>query len=130
MKPLQQTISIFLITVLCLGLAGCWFAVGGAAGGGTAIYFKGRLQENISRNMHQVHEASLAALQTMEMAVLEQDKKVDSTSIRAQYPDGTNVWINTKYLSTNTTQVRIRVGVLGDEPRSRRIWEEIRRHLP
>lgn len=125
----KQRVCAIVIMALCFGLSGCWFALGGAAGGGTAIYLKGRLQENVGRNMHTVHEATANALRSLELPILKEEKKVESTSFESRYPDGTNVWISTKYLSANSTQVTIRVGVLGDESRSRQIWEEIRRHL-
>lgn len=129
MYNFKQKICVFIILTLCLGLSGCWFALGGAAGGGTAIYFKGRLQEDIGRNMHTVHEATRSALNSLGLDISKEEKKVDSTSFEAKYPDGTNVWINTKYLSANSTQVTIRVGVLGDESRSRQIWDQTRRNL-
>lgn len=129
MQSIKQTTGAFLILILCFGLSGCWFAIGGAAGGGTAIYFKGRLQENIGRNMHTVHEATRSALNSLELDISKEEKKVDSTSFEAKYPDGTNVWISTRYLSANSTEVTIRVGFLGDESRSRQIWDYIRRNL-
>ncbi|MFN2268266.1 MAG: DUF3568 family protein [Desulfonatronovibrio sp.] len=129
MYNLKQKICAFIILTLCLGLSGCWFALGGAAGGGTALYFKGRLQENIGRNMHTVHEAARNALNSLEIEISKEEKKVDSTSLEGKYRDGTNVWISTKYLSANSTQVTIRVGFIGDESRSRQIWDQIRRNL-
>jgi hypothetical protein len=129
MNTARQHLCILVLAAFCMGLAGCWFAVGGAAGGGTAIYFKGRLKEDIGRNMHTVHDAARSALNRLELPILKDEKKVESTSIESRYPDGTTVWINTKYLAANSTQVVIRVGLVGDESRSRRIWDEIRRDL-
>ncbi len=129
MNIIKQNICILVLAAFCLSLSGCWFALGGAAGGGTAIYFKGRLQENIGRNMHTVHDAARSALNRLELPILKEEKKVDSTSFESKYPDGTNVWINTKYISANSTRVTIRVGLVGNETRSRQIWDEIRRQL-
>ena len=129
MYKAKQVMGTFLVVFFCLSLSGCWFVLGGAAGGGTAIYFKGRLQEDIGRYMHEVLEATRSALVSLNLPVEKEEKKVDSTSFESKYPDGTNVWINLSYRSANTTRITIRVGIVGDESRSRQIWEEIRRHL-
>lgn len=129
MNALKQKICALTVVCLCFGLSGCWFALGGAAGGGTALYFKGRLQENVSREMHAVHDAAVRALESMGLPLNKEEKTVDSTSLESEYPDGTKVWISTKFLATNSTQVTIRVGILGDESRSRAIWDELRRQL-
>lgn len=129
MNNIKQKFSALLLVSLCFSLSGCWFALGGAAGGGAALYFKGRLQENVDYDMQTVHEAARRALHNLDLPVHKEEKKVESTSFESKYPDGTHVWINTEYISTNSTQVTIRVGVTGDEHRARQIWDAIRRQL-
>ncbi|MFW5730631.1 MAG: DUF3568 family protein [Desulfonatronovibrionaceae bacterium] len=129
MNALRQKICALAVVCLCFGLSGCWFALGGAAGGGTALYLKGRLQENVSREMHAVHDAAVRAIKDMDLPLNKEEKKVNSTSIESEYPDGTHVWIHTRFLATNSTRVTIRVGFMGDESRSRDIWDELRRQL-
>ncbi len=124
-----QKTCILLILFLCMGLSGCWFALGGAAGGGAAIYYKGWLREDVARNMHTVHEATIKAMHVQNIIVEEEEKRIDSVRIKGKYRDGTNVWIHIDYLAANTSHVRVRVGVLGDESRSRAIWEETRRQM-
>ena len=130
MCRIKQSACLIIIVFFCLSLSGCWFALGGATGASTAIYFKGRLQENIGRDLHTVHGATQQALNRLELPILKDEKQVSSVNLESNYPDGTHVWINLRYLSANTTRVTIRVGLVGDESRSRQIWEEIRRQLP
>lgn len=129
MTAIRQKIYFLLILFLCLNLSGCLFALGGAAGGGAAIYYKGWLREKVARNMYTVHDATLKAMEVKDIILEEETQKTDVIRIQGKYLDGTNVWINIKYLTTNSSQINIRVGVLGDENRSRAIWDEARRHM-
>jgi hypothetical protein len=129
MTNIKQKYCALLIVFLCFGLSGCWFALGGAAGGGTAIYLKGRLQETTAHNMLDVHNATLLALKNQHLPIIEETKKTDSTSIRSRYEDDTNIWITIDYKSVNSSVITIRVGILGDESRSRDLWDQIRKQL-
>ncbi len=129
MIAIRQKTYFLLILFLCLNLSGCLFALGGAAGGGAAIYYKGWLREKVARNMYDVHEATLKAMEVKNINLEEETEYTDRFRLQGKYMDGTNVWINIKYLTTNSSQINIRVGVLGDEPRSRAIWDEARRHM-
>lgn len=129
MKNRKTKVSALLIFLLCFNLSGCWFALGGAAGGGAAIYYKGWLRENTARNMHTVHEATLKAMEVKKIHVEEEIRRTDLVRIRGRYQDGINVWINIEYLAANTSRINIRVGMLGDETRSRAIWNEARRQM-
>ncbi|WP_291323658.1 DUF3568 family protein [Desulfonatronospira sp.] len=129
MKIIRQKTGILLFIFLCLNLSGCMFALGGAAGGGAAIYYKGWLRENVAHNMHEVHQASLKAMETKNITLEQETRKTDEIRLQGNYMDGTSVWINIKHQTTNTSEIRIRVGVLGDETRSRAIWDEARRNM-
>ncbi len=129
MKNRKTKISALLIVLLCFSLSGCWFALGGAAGGGAAIYYKGWLREDTARNMHTVHEAILKATEEKNIHVEEETRRTDLVRLRGRYQDGTNVWINIEYLAANTSRINIRVGILGDESRSRALWNEARRQM-
>ncbi|WP_291318407.1 DUF3568 family protein [Desulfonatronospira sp.] len=129
MTATRQKLYFLLILFLCLNLSGCLFALGGAAGGGAAIYHKGWLREKVASDMYNVHEATLKAMEVKNISLEEETEFTDRFRIRGKYMDGTNVWITVKHLTARSSQVNIRVGVLGDESRSRAIWDEARRHM-
>ncbi|WP_052507100.1 DUF3568 family protein [Desulfonatronovibrio magnus] len=129
MYHLKQKICMGMIVLFCFGLSGCLFALGGAAGGGAALFFKGRLQENISYDFQTTNQAVRQGLSSLTLPLTKDEVDVDSASFESKYPDGTHVWIGTRYIASNTTRVTIRVGVTGDEHRSRQIWDEIRKYL-
>jgi hypothetical protein len=50
--------------------------------------------------------------------------------MESEFADGTNVWIDAQSIAEGRTKLTIRVGVLGDEARARRVYEAIKQHLP
>jgi hypothetical protein len=123
-----------LAFVLCLaiqicGCTGAALLAGGAVGAGSVVYVKGRLQEQLNSPLAQVHEAVLAALQDLQLPVKEDKKDLLVAKIRSELANGDPVWISLSSLSEDSTEITIRVGILGNETRSRRLLGKIRGHL-
>ncbi len=119
------------IAGLALTGTGCTALVIGAAGGAAgAVYIMGKLQEEVSYDVRTVHEAVVAGLKDLELKVLEDRSDKLSAHLESRFADGTKVWVGLEALEPSRTKITIRVGLTGDEVRSRRILEAIKRHLP
>ena len=123
---------LFLVLGLAIQISGCTGAAllaGGAAGAASVVYVKGKLHEQFSAPLNKVHEATLASLKEFELPVKEDKKDKLTAKVRSQLADGDLVWIDMHSLAESSTRITIRVGIFGDESRSRRLLERIRSHL-
>lgn len=129
---LRRFALVALLLALSIEVSGCppaLFVAGGAAGAGAVVWVKGKLEEELNVPLGKVHQASLAGLKELELPIKEDRKDMLSAEIESQFADGKDIWISIRSLAESTTKITIRVGVLGDQPRSERIIEAIHRHL-
>lgn len=122
-----------LLGVLAAGLLisqqGCIFLVVGAAAGAvaTAHYADGILRTNEGKAMPEVWEATLAAVQEdLKYPVTKADESPTECILNAAGPEGAKVKLWLVPFSDNVTDLRIQVGLLGDEAISRDILAKIR----
>lgn len=120
MKPL----ALLLVMVL---LNGCVALVAGGAGAGAVAYTKGEYGNRYDKPYDSTWQAALDALHQMGISVYNTSK--DGGLIEGTRQDGTKVRLALQSIDANTTQVRIRVGKLGEEDFSRQIDLTIRRLL-
>ena len=117
-----------LVGLVC---SGCFaFAVGAAGGVAGAVYVMGKLKDEVDHPVPVVHEAAVAAMKDLELKVTEDKVDKLSAHVESAFSDGVNIWIDIDSVSDSRTLVTIRVGVVGDEVRSRKIYDTIRQHLP
>lgn len=122
---MKKTLWLFM----AFFLTGCAaVVVGGVAAVGTYTYVSGQLKYTHNGNLDSTYQATLSACSSLQLVVVNQDKKLSKASMRVKEGDR-DVWISFKVISSTTTEVSIRVGYLGDEVASRRIHEEIRANL-
>lgn len=127
---LKRILFAALLTVSSMQLTGCFaLFVGAAAGAGGVIWATGKLQQDLNAPLDRVQKASLAALKKLELPILIDKKDKLTGKIESEYADGKRVWIDTDYVTKETTKISIRVGTLGDEKRSREILDTIIRYL-
>ena len=129
--------SIFRIVdgVLCVfvGLfcSGCLALAVGAAGGAVgAVYVIGKLKDKVDHPMPVVHEATVAALNDLELKLSEDKVDKLSAHMESEFSDDAHVWIDLESVSDSRCRLTIRVGLSGDEVRSRKIYDTIKQHLP
>jgi len=124
-------ILLMLSTVLlAMQLAGCAaLLVGGAAGAGSVVYIKGQLKENVDASVSRTHDASISALKELKLPIIEDNHDRLSARIKSQAANGSDVWIEIESLGSESSKVTVRVGIMGDEPKSRQILDAIHRHL-
>lgn len=114
-------------------LSGCAAAVlAGAAGGagvGTAVYIEGEDSRVHGASLDQTWSATLDALKQMNIRVEKSDKDALGGTVEAKRADGTDVKIKEEPAEGNTTRVKIRIGVFGDQDGSEAIQNKIDRSL-
>jgi len=126
----KTAIGIILILVMCLSLTlqGCLLLAAGAgagAGAATVAYVKGELKTTYAASLNRTWDATLGALKDLQINVRSTKKDATGGNIEATKADGTSVKINLEPAGPNTTSVRIRVGLFGDEEASRVINRQI-----
>lgn len=109
----------------CLALA-----VGAAGGAAGAVYIMGKLQEELNYPVPVVHEAAVAAMKDLELRLSEDKADKLSAHMESEFSDGARVWIDLDSVSDSRCRLTIRVGLTGDEVRSRKIHDKIKQHLP
>ncbi len=124
----QPVLGVGLLLAACV-LSSCAAAVlAGAAGGagvGTAVYIEGEDSRVHKANLDQTWTATLDALKQMNIRVEKSDKDALGGTVEAKRADGTDVKIKEEPAQGNTTQVKIRVGVFGDQNASEAIQNAI-----
>ncbi len=123
-----------ILVLICLGLMlqGCLLlAVGAGAGAGVATvsYVKGELRTTYAASLNRTWEATLSALKDLQLNVHSTKKDATEGDIEATKADGTKVKINLEPAGPDTTSVRIRVGMFGDEEASKTINRQIASRL-
>ena len=122
------------LLVLCLFLTACaapLVAFGlGAAGGVVAYkYHEGQTIVVYEAPFEKTWDATLVALNQMQMRVESSSHDISSGKITAKRADNTLVYISVKYQSADRTEVKIGVGPVGDKEGSDAIAKKIREVL-
>jgi len=125
---------IFLLPVIFfLFLAGCGalvvFGVGTAAGIAGYKWYEGSLTVIYEAPYITAWEATLKALEKMELDIKSQKHDLTKGTIKAQMKDERSVTVSLAYKSAQQTEVEIRVGFFGDKDASDTIQEGIRKEL-
>jgi len=120
---MKRTLLIALIACSSLALfSGCAaLLVGAAAGAGGVAYTQGELKNTESVALSTAHRAAERAAKDLKFAVLKSQLDGLGGLIEARTASDQKVTIKTKQVAAKATEVRIRVGLLGDETASRQI---------
>ncbi len=117
-----------ILVGMSLMLQGCVLlavGAGAAAGVGTVAYLKGELQTTYAASLDQTWQATLDALSDLNYHVTLSQKERTEGVVEARLVGGDTVKINVSVAGPGTTQVKIRVGIFGDEPESRTLNNKI-----
>jgi hypothetical protein len=118
------------VAPLALGLTGCGalLLVGGA--GTSAIAFAtGELRSTEETSMAELDAATRQALEALGYGAIEAEREEERVRWRARTAGGDPVDIRLRARGADRTEVRIRIGVFGDEARSRLVLEQIHQSL-
>lgn len=126
-----------ILTALCLGVSvlsnqGCVaLVVGAAVGAGGFAFIKGNLEQNLDHSVKEVYNASLKALDKLKIDVYKKTLETHHGVIYGytERQDKTRVKITIQALTEKASNIKIRVGWVGDESRSIEILEAIKKAL-
>jgi len=130
----RRTISL-TGCVLLAALAGLSLAPLGCSptlvGENTAVYSMGKLRARIDREMNAVYEASVKALEELEVTVTEKSKDAFAARVVGKTADERTITIRIEPEGDASTIMSIRTGVIGEqtEARARAIYDKIREIL-
>jgi len=126
------TVADWVLCVLFgLYCSGCLaLAVGAAGGAAGAVYVKGKLKDEVNHPVSVVHEATVAAMNDLELELSEDKVDKVSAHMESEFSDDTHIWIDLESVQDSRCRLTIRVGFSGDEVRSRKIYDAIKQHLP
>ncbi len=99
------------------------------AGAGGWAWYKGEIKATEQAPLDKTWNATLATMKDLEYPVTYKAKDALAAELKAVNSSGTTININLKKLSDNSTEIRIRVGTIGDEPLSRTIISKIEDHI-
>lgn len=120
---------VLLVALLSTGCPAVALVTGVGLGAGTYAWIKGELKHTYPDTFDNVWNASLDALQAMEMPVVSQNRDQLKGTIMAKRADGSDVIVGIKSKSEKTTEVGVRVGPLGNRDASTRIHDIIQTRL-
>ena len=128
----MRNVGIMMGLVGCslLTLSGCAVVLLGAgAGAAGATYVMGKLEDEIDAPVPKVQRATVAALKSLDLPVnMERGDKL-AAELESETADQKKIWVSINSLTSSRSKLTIRVGLLGDEVRSRQILQAIRTRL-
>jgi hypothetical protein len=131
----KQTTS--LAWLQCCGLAlllatsaGCIAVVAGAAaGGGAYAYSKGEVVSSEPTTLDRTWKAVEAGVKELQFVVEVKEKDALSARMETRGANDKRVIIKLRNINEKVTEIRIRVGLFGDESYSRQVLDKVRANL-
>lgn len=96
---------------------------------GSAQYSLRSLEANVDATLDESHAAVLDAVEALQFELTSERKDALNGQIVAQTALEETVTITVSKLTRSSSNITIRVGTLGDETKSRAIFDEIKKHL-
>ena len=133
-RRFQSSTHITLCLLLCWlatasGCAAVLLGAGAGAGVAGTTYVMGKLEDEVDKPVTQVHRAAVAGLKSLDLPVDKDRGDKLSAEIESKTADEKKIWISIHSLSKTRSKIAIRVGLIGDEVRSRRILSAIRQRV-
>lgn len=126
-----KQVVLIILSVCAAGLLqGCLVAAVGLGAAGTIAYVRGDLEAVESAKLDVVYDATLKALDKLELKVTTKSKDALSSMIVARDAQDKKITIKFKAVTEEATKLYIRVGVFGSETKSRLLYQEIHENLP
>ena len=126
----KEQIAFLVLNCLCLvTLGGCLVAAVGVGAAGTVAYVRGDLEAVEAKSLDELYDASVKAVDKLELALISKSKDALSAEIIARDSEDKKIRINLTSSAEGTTKVTIRVGTFGSQTKSRAIYEKIKENL-
>lgn len=126
---MRKPIAIVVLVGASL-LPGCAAVVAGAAAGaGTYAYVTGELKGTLEAPMDAAGKATRRGLEDLHFFGVEEKHDAMVGEAKAKMADDTKVSVSLRRITDSTTEIRIRVGVLGSETKSIEILDAIKKRV-
>ncbi len=126
---LAKTLVWAALVMVLVVQPGCVIVAAGAAGASTVAYVRGDLRASVDSDYESAVTASRRALDKMEFKIIEEKRDALTADFVARTALDKKVQIRVTKQGDETTMLRIRVGVFGDEALSMTLLNEIKRRL-
>lgn len=117
-----------LLGISLAGLSGC-LAVAAGAGAGAVAYVRGELEANLNTDYNKVVNSARSAINDLEFAKVSENKDALKAILVARTAMDKKVEITITNSGKKLTNIKIRVGVFGDEALSMSILDRIKSGL-
>ena len=119
--------KLFIVVSVMLIVFGC--SKPNIIGTDAAVYSGGALYAVSGKDLNSVYNATVAALEQLEVEVVEKNKDVFYAKVVGKMADDMSVTVRIEPQSNDKTELRIKTSGLGDEDRSRVIYDKIQQVL-
>ncbi len=126
---MKQVFVIVLLASTVVFVNGCVVAAVGAGAAGTVAYVRGDLEAVELKKLDEVYEATLKAVDELELNVTKKTKDAMSAVIVARDAQDKKVTIKLSATTEETTKLSVRIGLFGSETKSRLIYQKIHENL-
>jgi hypothetical protein len=118
-----------VVVIACLMLIVCGCSRPNIVGTDAAVYSRGALYAVSGKDLNSVYAATVKALEQLEIEVVEKEKDVFYAKVVGEIADGMNVVVRLEPGDNNVTELSIKASALGNEDRSRVIYQKIQEIL-
>ena len=125
-KIIAVVFSVFLLINVCGCIA---ILAGAAAGAGTAVWFSGKLSQEVNVSPERALKATKSALKSLKLNVTKETKEEKIMQVMSTYSDGKTIWIDINRVTEASSRIEVRVGVPGDKDSAQKILDRILRYL-
>ena len=125
----RQVFLILLLVGTAAIIQGCVVAAVGVGAAGTVAYVRGDLEVVESKNLDAVYKATEKAMDELGLTVSKKTKDALSAVIIARDAQDKKTTIKLSATAEGATKISIRIGIFGNETKSRLIYQKIRDNL-
>lgn len=129
LPTLRTCAAAALLSLVPVLWTGCLAVAAGAAGAGTVAYIRGELNTSMSASLDAVDRATNRAAEQLRFAKINQSSDALARVITLRTAEDKKIEVRLTRTTDTLTQVRIRVGVFGDEQISRALLDKIKDNL-
>ena len=119
---LGKQVLVVCLAVLTVGVVGCAPKM---VSSDSAVYQTGKLYASSGKDVDAVYQATIKAMEKLELKVTDKAKDAFGAKVRAKSSDEKNIDVIIKPTADKKTEYTIQVGAFGNEERSRKIYAEI-----
>lgn len=124
-----RLLAALIVVIPVAWTSGCIAVAAGAAGAGTVAYIRGELDTSVSHNLDAVDRATNRAAEQLRFAKINESADALTRIITLRTAEDKKIEIKLTRTTDALTQVRIRVGIFGDEAISRALLDKIQANL-